>query len=147
LLDGEATDPPQPTFSDVPANHPFAVEIEWAAANELVEGFDDGTFRPTATLTRAESAAMFTRAARQADTTDESAPVGAPTAHPPVPVAPQATTLPPVEELTQFPDVARDHVFLVDIHTAAGLGLANGFADGTFGPEQSVLRQEVTALL
>lgn len=53
--------PGEPTFSDVPASHPFAAEIEWLAATGLTEGYDDGTFRPGAATSRQAMAAFFHR--------------------------------------------------------------------------------------
>lgn len=51
---GEFT-PTQPVvFIDVPANHPHALAIEWAQASGLVQGYNDGTFKPDNTINRAE---------------------------------------------------------------------------------------------
>lgn len=50
------------TYSDVPTTHPFYREITIAAKNGLAGGFPNGTFRPDAPLSRAETAAFLTRA-------------------------------------------------------------------------------------
>jgi hypothetical protein len=55
---------PDPGFPDVSAGHPFFLEISWMAAAGISEGFDDGTFRPGANVSRqAMSAFMFRFAA------------------------------------------------------------------------------------
>lgn len=50
------------TYSDVPTTHPFHREIMIGAKNGLASGFPNGTFRPDAPLSRAETAAFLTRA-------------------------------------------------------------------------------------
>ena len=62
-LAGEPEGPfPDPGFSDVDAEHPFAEEIAWMADAAITEGFDDGTFRPTVFVTRQAAAAFMERA-------------------------------------------------------------------------------------
>jgi len=46
--------PTTPTFSDVPASHPFYQFIETAAAHNIVSGYADGTFRPQNNVTRGQ---------------------------------------------------------------------------------------------
>ncbi|MEE0434590.1 MAG: S-layer homology domain-containing protein [Peptococcaceae bacterium] len=48
-------------FSDVAADHWAANAISQAAALHWVNGYDDGTFRPESTLTRAEACAILNR--------------------------------------------------------------------------------------
>lgn len=50
-----------PTFSDVPAGHPFRTEIEWMVAAGVGQGYPDGTFRPTETVTRGQASAFLFR--------------------------------------------------------------------------------------
>src|SRR5690606_7070997 len=52
-----------PRFADVPADHPFAAAIAWAAGAGVVAGYPDGTFAPTAPLTRQALAAVLHRMA------------------------------------------------------------------------------------
>ncbi|KRF30196.1 S-layer homology domain-containing protein [Paenibacillus sp. Soil787] len=49
-------------FSDVPAGSWSAEAIAAMSSNGLVDGFADGTFRPSASLTRGEMAALLSRA-------------------------------------------------------------------------------------
>lgn len=49
-------------FSDVPDSHYAASAIADCAAKGIVSGYDDGTFRPSAAVTRAQFAVMLSRA-------------------------------------------------------------------------------------
>ncbi|OWY62137.1 hypothetical protein B7486_60040, partial [cyanobacterium TDX16] len=110
-----------PTFSDVSPSHPFAAEIEAAAAAGMVEGYDDGTFRPGTTMTRQAFAAFLHRAAGS----------------PAVPSPPDPT----------FPDVGFAHPFSDEIEWLAHTGLTDGYPDGTFRPAALVTRQAAAAQL
>ena len=48
--------PPTPTFSDVPASHPFYPYVETAYQHGIISGYADGTFRPGAAATRGQIA-------------------------------------------------------------------------------------------
>ena len=50
-----------PSFTDVPEDHPFADEIEAIAAAGITTGFNDGTYRPGANVTRQAMAAFMGR--------------------------------------------------------------------------------------
>ena len=41
-----------------------------------------------------------------------------------------------------FPDVSDEHPYHIQIETMAQLGIIHGFADGTFGPDEPVTRQQ-----
>ena len=49
------------SFSDVNWSTNFRSSIEKAAANGLINGYPDGTFRPNSSITRAEMAAILGR--------------------------------------------------------------------------------------
>lgn len=49
-------------FSDVPAGAWYAATVETAAANGLLKGYPDGSFKPNARITRQELAAMVVNA-------------------------------------------------------------------------------------
>ncbi len=42
------------SFSDVPDDHPYIKAIEYLQNNDIVQGYEDGTFRPEQTINRAE---------------------------------------------------------------------------------------------
>jgi hypothetical protein len=52
-----------PPFEDVATTHRFCREVHWLAATGATEGYADGTFRPTAPVTRQAMAAFLHRLA------------------------------------------------------------------------------------
>ncbi|MDR1135805.1 MAG: S-layer homology domain-containing protein [Clostridiales Family XIII bacterium] len=46
-------------FPDVPDKHWASGYIQWGVSSETVKGFEDGTFRPEESLSRAEFAALI----------------------------------------------------------------------------------------
>lgn len=108
------------TFSDVPPDHPFFVEIEWLAGEGIADGYPDGTFRPVADVSRQALVAFL---ARQEEAVLD--PPGQPT----------------------FPDVPAHHPFFAEIEWAAGEGIVQGYADGRFRPSTPVSRQATAAFL
>ncbi len=55
------TGPGTPTFSDVPTDHWAYDEIEYAAAQNVVHGYGDGTYRPDTPVTRDQMAVYVYR--------------------------------------------------------------------------------------
>ncbi|MDY6784884.1 MAG: DUF3747 domain-containing protein [Cyanobacteriota bacterium] len=55
-------------FPDVPANRWSAAKIQWARESQIVEGYLDGSFRPTQNVTRAELIAVMKKAAQYGKT-------------------------------------------------------------------------------
>jgi hypothetical protein len=60
---GDHGDHEEYSFTDVPMSHPFHDEILWASMNGIVEGWPDGTFRPTHPVTRQAAMAFLARTA------------------------------------------------------------------------------------
>jgi len=54
----------KPSFSDVPPEHPFYADIEWAKANGISAGTGNGKYSPDRPVTRAEMAAFLHRASK-----------------------------------------------------------------------------------
>lgn len=105
-------------YTDVPPSHPFYREIAAAASRGLAGGFPDGTFRPEAPVTRAETAAFLARAyALKAGN--------------------QAMPLSDAE--TSW---AAEPIRLMSSN-----GLIGGYADGTYRPNRSVTRAEFTVFM
>lgn len=52
-------------FSDVAANHPNAQAIAYLKANGIVQGYADGTFKPDATINRAEFVKIITESKKE----------------------------------------------------------------------------------
>jgi N-acetylneuraminic acid mutarotase len=98
--------PDQPTFTDVPLTHPFYSYIETAAANGIVSGYADHTFRPEADVTRGQLAKIVVKAAGW---------------RPNVPTTPT------------FQDVSLENAFYGVIETAAAHGVISGYNCGAPG--------------
>ena len=115
---------PDPGFSDVPESHPFAAPIAWLVRSQITTGYDDGTFRPTASVTRQAMAAFLYRAA------------GSPAFDAPA--------------TSPFLDVATDHPFYEEIAWLAEEGISTGTATpsgAVFAPADRVSRQAMAAFL
>ena len=105
------------TFTDLDsAEHPR--EIATLAVYDLVSGFEDGTFRPDSTVTRAEFAAMITAALDLNTGTAAS-----------------------------FRDVAKDTWYFAPISAMASMGFLAGYEDGTFRPDNPISYQEMVTIL
>ena len=98
------------TFSDVTEGQWFAGYVFTAAAQGLVDGYPDGTFRPEKTLTREQMAVMLARYyARSGVTTQGS---------------------------LDFADAAKISGWAVDgVSVCVGLGLVQGDPRGRFLPQ------------
>ena len=117
----DGVDEPAPDFSDVQPGHPFYDVIRWVADQGIAQGYDDGTFRPVAPVSRQAMAAFLYRMVHGEE-------------------AGACTTAP-------FPDVPADHPFCGAIAWMADEGLATGYADGGFHPTVPVSRQAAAAFL
>ena len=106
-------------FKDVPQSHWAHRDILMAREAGIISGYTDGTFRPNNNVTRAEIAAMLTRAFIL--TEDRSA------AH--------------------FSDVAPDYWAANHIQALARGGITAGHSDGTFKPNNQATRAEVAAFI
>ena len=70
--DGADTEPEEPvitpTFSDVAEGQWYSKAVLWAAANGVVDGYPDGTFRPDQNITREQLVTVLHRYAGKPDT-------------------------------------------------------------------------------
>ncbi|WP_298454643.1 alpha-L-arabinofuranosidase C-terminal domain-containing protein [uncultured Cellulomonas sp.] len=120
----EAEPPQGPVFADVSPGHPFYADIRWLADNGLSTGSTIGDqvfYLPTAPMSRQAMAAFMYRYA--------------------------GATWVPAEGTRSFTDVHPTDPFYVQIEWMAEMGLAGGYADGTFGPTRPVSRQAMAAFL
>ncbi|KFI59372.1 GH25 family lysozyme [Bifidobacterium gallicum] len=110
-------------FKDVGAGTPHAREIWWLAASGITTGFDDGSYRPMNHVNRQDMAAFLYRLA------------GSP------------AYTPSAAEQTRFADVNASTPHAKEIWWCAANGIATGFADGTYRPTNTVIRQDMAAFL
>lgn len=116
------TAPAVARFSDVlPVDAPFYRDVMWLASQRITAGYADGTFRPTASVSREAMAAFLYRVA------------GSPPFSPPSPA--------------QFSDVPVTYPFSTEIAWLAAQGITTGYADGTFKPTAPVSREAMAAFL
>lgn len=115
----EYTAPATSKFKDVATTDPFYKEISWMADQGIAKGWDDGTFRPHAEVTRDQMAAFFYRFA------------GSPTY-----VAPRTS---------DFNDVPSDYLFSKEINWLHSAGITTGWDDGTFRPHTNTTRSDAAA--
>ncbi|WP_160499501.1 immunoglobulin-like domain-containing protein [Paenibacillus dendrobii] len=85
-----------------------------------IKGYPDGTFKPEKSLTRAEMATMLSRIGTG-----------------------KAGILEPVD----YPDMTATHWAKDAVTEMTKTGLMKGFPDGRFGPEQSITRAEMAAIV
>ena len=104
-------------FTDVPADAWYARAVETLASLGMVEGVGGGKFAPERTITRAEFTVMAMRFAR----------------------------LPEGGE-NPFSDVTSSDWFSDQVVGAVQYGWITGYTDGTFRPEATITRAEVTAI-
>ena len=104
-------------FTDVAAGTWYNTAISTMAKMGVLDGYPDGSFRPDASITRAEFAvicARFDDSARESD--------------------------------SSFTDIS-GHWAEAEIERAATLGWINGYEDGTFRPDAEITRAEAMTLI
>lgn len=108
-------------FTDVSVKNVFFREIEDVAIAGIARGWDDGTYRPGATVSRDVMAAFLYRLAKSPSFT------------------------PPKK--SPFRDVSPRHVFYKEISWLAHKKISTGWPDGTYRPAQAVTREEMAAFM
>ncbi|MCR2806425.1 family 10 glycosylhydrolase [Paenibacillus soyae] len=118
------TDPepePEIKFSDI-AKHWAKEAIELAVSLGMVTGFEDGTFRPDASVTRAQFVTLMMRA---------------------FPIEELSTG-----EQASFADADEIQAWAMEaVMAAAAAGYIEGYQDGTFRPADQISRSEIAALI
>ena len=107
-------------FSDVTPEHWCYDKIVKFAEKGYVNGYEDGTFRPNQTITRAEFVKIVNNfMGFEATTTETSA----------------------------FEDISGNEWFAPYVNAAFENGYIRGYGDGTFKPNELIRRQEVIVIL
>ena len=108
---------PGTTFTDI-KNHANKAAIEELASRGIINGMGKGTFMPNKTMTRAEFAAIVTRALGLA-----------------------------AKDTKVFTDVPSSKWYAGYIGTANSSGIVNGVGSGKFNPDGTITRQEAAAMV
>jgi len=109
-------------FTDVAATANYAEAVQVLSALDIINGYEDGTFKPDGKITRAEYAAIVCRILDMGDAGANK--VGG-----------------------YFTDVPADLWSSGYIATASQIGIVNGMGDGTFAPEAEVTYEQAIAML
>jgi hypothetical protein len=107
------------TFSDLNNNHRFYNEISYLLAREVITGFQDGSFRPSDKVTRAQAAIMIGR----------------------------ALDLDGTKRTTGFKDVGTSSAASGYIASAVERGIITGFKDNTYRPNDPVTRGQMAIFI
>ena len=109
-----------PLFTDVPADHWAYRDLCTAVEEGWIKGCPDGSFLPGDCVTRAQFVTMLARMSGDA--------------------------LPAVEE-RPFPDVPTDQYYAASVAWAVRSGIINGYPDGTFGPDDTITREQMAHIM
>lgn len=107
-------------YSDISSASPFYKAILWASEQGITKGYNDGTFRPNETVTRAQAVSFLWRAV------GEPAPSGS---------------------AAVFSDVAQGAYYYDAVLWANENGIAMGYDDGTFHPNDNCKRWHIIVFL
>ena len=114
-------------FSDVKADAWYAKAVGWAAANKVVTGYADGTFRPDTAVTREQAAAILYRYA-QSKGIDVS--VGEDT------------------NILSYADAMQASEYAIPaLQWAVGAGVLNGKSGNLLAPTGTATRAEIAAIM
>lgn len=112
-------------FTDVPAGQWYSDAVAWAAANKIVNGYDEMTFGPMNAVTREQMAAILFRYEQVKGL--------------------ENVTL--EENLNRFPDQNKISAYAIPaLQWAVGQKIINGNADGTLDPTGTATRAQVAQI-
>lgn len=107
------------TFSDVPTSAWYYSVVENLAGKGIINGYPDGTFRPSNNVERQHVAVMVMKGAGIKNSGKKA----------------------------DFTDVSSTNQFSTFIATLAEKGIINGFPDGTFRPKDNVTRGQAAIMI
>jgi hypothetical protein len=105
-------------FYDLNSNHVAYDAISTLTKLNIIYGYEDGTFKPDANLTRGQAAAIINRQLKKNPS-----------------------------KLDHFSDVPTNSRFAKDIAAIKELGIIQGFGDGTFRPNNTMTRAEMALIV
>ena len=111
------------SFGDVDKNGWYSDYIGYLAKYHIIEGYEDGTFKPDASVTRAEFVAMSVRYYALFNEVKQS------------------------EYAIKYTDVNKGYWAYDDIAFAKSIGWLNGYADGSFRGDNNITRAEAVTVV
>ena len=109
-------------YTDVTEGSAYYEAVESLSKLGIVTGYEDGTYKPEETVTRAEMAALIARIQGYEETAKANAN-------------------------TVFTDVPSTYWASGYVAQANGQGIINGYGDGTFGPDDAVKYEEAVKMI
>lgn len=110
-------------FTDVKSNEWYTGYVSYLEKYNIIKGYEDKTFRPDAPVTRAEFVSMTVRFYGLFDKVSYPS------------------------NTTKYSDISGSHWAVKDISFAKNIGWLNGYADGTFRPDNNITRAEVVTVV
>ena len=121
-IKGERISMTKSSFTDVDSRLWYSQYIGYLEKYDLIEGYNDGSFKPEEHITRAEFVTMCTRFYSFIGKMTEA-------------------------KANKFTDVANTHWAYSYINNATAMDWIKGYADGTFRPDNNITRAEVVAIV
>lgn len=109
-------------FPDVSSSHPHYTAINFLRNRGIINGYEDGTYKPERSVTRAEFIKIILLSS----------------GHP---------VLPGDLDRGAFPDVSSSAWYFGFVNRALALGVVSGYPDGTFQPNRTVNRVEALKIM
>ena len=110
-------------FTDVKSGEWYAGYVSYLEKYGIIKGYEDNTFRPDEAVTRAEFVSMTVRFYGLFDKVSYPA------------------------NTTKYSDIDGSHWAVKDISFGKEIGWLNGYADGTFKPDNNITRAEVVTVV
>ncbi|MHC0039738.1 immunoglobulin-like domain-containing protein, partial [Pseudoneobacillus sp. C159] len=123
----------EPSYVDTPKNYWAFIEIELVKQAGIMTGSVNGTFRPQATITRAEMATIALRWLQKECKADADA----------YPFCSKLVS----KETVKFKDISDKHWAKEAIEMMALTGIMQGYEDNTFHPEEKLTRAQAVKVL
>ncbi|MDO4541333.1 MAG: chitobiase/beta-hexosaminidase C-terminal domain-containing protein [Bacillota bacterium] len=125
MIEVNDTDNYEATFRDVPLNTWYSGPVAWAEAMGIVSGIGNGLFAPETNITREQACVIIIKFADSIGLELEE----------------NAST-------SNFMDAAKISSYAKDaVYTAQKAGLVNGRNDGSFDPQGTATRAEITSII
>lgn len=109
---------PAGEFTDIADSHFAFAAVKTLSTQNVINGFEDGSFRPTDSVTRGQAAAIINRVLKYTPS-----------------------------KINSFKDVSASHTFAKDIAAMKELGIINGYSNGNFGPNNTMTKAEMAAII
>lgn len=119
---GETIKSAKSSFTDVDSKLWYGQYIAYLEQYKIINGYNDGTFRPEAQITRAEFVTMCVKFYNLTGTVKTA-------------------------KSNSFKDAESTHWAYSFINSATAIGWITGYSDGTFRPDNNITRAEVVTIV